>query len=111
MLTNGGLDLDQRGLISDRLGFFNSLVDSIDIVVTISNYNGVPAISFEALDGVFGEGDFSGAIDGDFVVIIQSNELAKLPVTSEHKTHRVVSVSVSSRFEGGGSFLLTQQER
>lgn len=84
MLTNGGLDLDQRGLISNRLCFFDGLVDSVDIVVTIGNNNGVPAIRLEALDGIFGEGDFGGAIDGDFIVIIQSNELAKLPVTIKH---------------------------
>lgn len=79
-VTNGGLDLDERGLVRDSLGFFNSFGDSFHVLVTLLHVGYMPSIGLEALDGVLRELDFVVPINGHIIVVIQANELPQLPV-------------------------------
>ena len=81
LVTDSGLDLDDGRLIGNGLSFGNSSSNGSNIVVTIGDRQSVPAIRFETLQDIFSERDFSRTINGDLVVIVQSNELAELPVT------------------------------
>lgn len=81
--ADGGVHLDQGWLISDSLGLFNSLLNGLHIMVAIRDNLHVPSISFEALHNVLSEGDSSVTINGDMIVIIQCDQLAKLQMTNQ----------------------------
>jgi hypothetical protein len=53
--TNGGGELDDRGLVGDLLGLGNSLLNSLKVVVSVLDMQSVPAVSLESLQDIFGE--------------------------------------------------------
>ena len=66
---------NQRRMHRISLSFFNSSLHSIN-VFTVCYAQNLPAISLEASFNVFGEGDISGAFNGDFVIVIKVNQFA-----------------------------------
>lgn len=84
-ITNSGLDLNKSRLISNGLGLFNGLFDGSEIVVTITNNDSVPSTSFETLNDIFGERNIGRSIDGNSVIVVKSDQLTKLPVTTKFK--------------------------
>lgn len=54
--TNGGGQLDDRGLVSDLLTLADSSLNALEVVVTVLDPLGVPAISLKTLQDVLGEG-------------------------------------------------------
>jgi hypothetical protein len=54
--TNGGGQLDDGGLVSDLLALADSILDGLEVVVTILDPLGVPAVGLETLQNVFSEG-------------------------------------------------------
>ena len=47
--TNGGCQLNDRRLVSNRFGLCDCSLDAIQIVVTLGDMLSVPAVSLEAL--------------------------------------------------------------
>lgn len=54
--TNGGGQLDEGGLVSDLLALADGSLDSLEVVVTILNPLGVPAVGIKALNDILSEG-------------------------------------------------------
>jgi hypothetical protein len=54
--ANGGGQLDDGGLVSDLLTLADSVLDGLEVVVTVLDPLGVPAVGLEALHNVLGEG-------------------------------------------------------
>jgi hypothetical protein len=54
--TNGGGQLDDGGLVSNLLTLADSSLNALEVVVTILDPLGVPAVSLETLQDVLGEG-------------------------------------------------------
>jgi len=81
--TDGGLDSDERGLVSDLLGGLDGLVETLEVLVTVENVGDVPVVSKESLLDILGEGASSVTVDGNVVVIVKGNEVSELKVTSE----------------------------
>jgi len=54
--TNGGGQLDDGGLVGDLLTLADGSLDTLEIVVTILDPLGVPAVGLEALEDILGEG-------------------------------------------------------
>jgi hypothetical protein len=96
--ANSGGELDNRWLVLDIFGLLDSGLNSLEIVVTIRYVLGVPSVGFKSLEDIFGERNFGIAIcimlaslekssltvrtNGNMVVIIDSNQVAKLQVSS-----------------------------
>lgn len=55
-VANGGGQLDDGGLVSDLLTLADSVLNSLEVVVTVLDPLGVPAVGLEALHNVLGEG-------------------------------------------------------
>jgi hypothetical protein len=54
--TNGGGQLDDGGLVSNLLTLADGSLDTREVVVTILNPLGVPAVGLETLEDILGEG-------------------------------------------------------
>jgi hypothetical protein len=54
--TNGGGQLDDGGLVSNLLTLANGSLDTREVVVTILDPLSVPAVGFETLEDILGEG-------------------------------------------------------
>lgn len=116
--TNGGLELDQGGLILDCPALLNGSLHASEVTVTVLDDDDMPAVSLISLDDVFSEGAVGVAINGDVVVIVNADEVAQLEVTCERRslardtlhqatvTEKAVCVvvnDVETRFVEGGS--------
>src|SRR5690554_6422663 len=53
--SNGGKDLDQRGLILDLLSLLNGVCNARKIIVSILDHLDMPSIGLEALGDIFCE--------------------------------------------------------
>lgn len=97
--TNGGGELDDGGLVGDLLGLSNGLLNALEIGVTVLDVQSVPAVGFESLQNILGEGALGVTIcsvvlaprffrkveiltNGDVVVVVDTNEVAELQVAS-----------------------------
>ena len=60
--TDGGGQTDHGGLVGDLAGLLDGGLDGLEIVVTILDPDGVPAVGLEALGDVLGEGALGVAI-------------------------------------------------
>lgn len=85
-VTNGGAELDQRGLVSDLLGSLNGSVNGGKVGVTVVDGDDVPAVSLITLGNVLSEGDVGVTINGDVVVVPNGNQVAELKVSSERRS-------------------------
>lgn len=99
--TNGGGQLDHGGLVSNLLTLADGSLDTREVVVTILDPLGVPAVGLETLSNVLSEstlgvticgdqlsafvylvwGTRANLTNGDVVVIVDGNQVAKLKVT------------------------------
>ena len=75
-VTDDGLGADQGGLVIDRPGFVNGLVDGSRIM-TVYIANHVPAIGLETLGCIVGEPAFDVAVDRNTVVVPEGRQLAQ----------------------------------
>lgn len=82
-ISNEGGDLDEGGLVGDRLGLSDGLADGVVVGVSVLDMDNMPSKGLVPLGNIFSEGDLSVSVDGDLVVIVEGNELAEAPVTSE----------------------------
>jgi hypothetical protein len=97
--TNGGGELDDGGLVGDLLGLGDSLLNALEVRVTVRDVLSVPSVGLESLEDVLGEGalgvtvcisvsmsilssNFSSLTNGDVVVIVDGNEVSELQVAS-----------------------------
>ena len=76
-IGNMGMHDDQRWLRALSLGCAEGGVESWH-VVTVGDLLHMPAVGVEAFVHRFGEGKIGVAIDGDIVIIIEIDQLAKL---------------------------------
>ena len=79
--SDNRLAVDQCRLVG-FLSFFNSFGNSLD-VVAVDRTDHVPVIGLEALANVFAEPVFDLAVDGNTVVIVQSDEFVEFPNTGQ----------------------------
>jgi hypothetical protein len=73
--TNGGGELDDGGLVGDLLGLRDSLLDALEVGVSVLDVLGVPSVGFEALENVLSEGALG-------VTVLNRVSLPKLPNSS-----------------------------
>lgn len=81
--TNGGLQLDDGGLVLALLGLGNGLLNAVKVVVTVTDDQDLPAIRLVSLDDVLSEGAVGVTVNGDVVVIVDGNQVAELEVTGQ----------------------------
>jgi hypothetical protein len=95
---------DHGRLVLDRLSLLDGSLDSLEVVVTVLDPDGVPAVGLEALGDVFGESALGvtilivllaenfkkqnspGLTNGNVVVVVDGNQVAKLQVTSSRSS-------------------------
>ena len=53
--TNGGGQLDDGGFVGDLAGLADSILDALEVVVTVLDGDGVPAVGLETLGDILGE--------------------------------------------------------
>lgn len=82
-VANGGLELDNGGLVRDGLSLLDGGLNGSQVVVTVLDGDDMPAISLVALGNVLSEGNVGVAVNGDVVVIPDGNQVAELEVTGE----------------------------
>mmetsp|Transcript_109673 Transcript_109673/g.153629 ORF Transcript_109673/g.153629 Transcript_109673/m.153629 type:complete len:611 (-) Transcript_109673:523-2355(-) len=75
--ANGGLHLDESGLVSAGLGLGNGLADGAHVLVAVVHDKHLPAVGLEALADILREGKIGVPIDGDAIVIVEGDELSK----------------------------------
>merc|ERR1719188_2141807 len=92
--ADNGLDLDKRMLVSAGLGLCDGLPDGAHIPVAILNSQHLPAVSLVAFAHILGEGQLRVSINGDVVIIVEGDELAKAEVAT------VLNVAVDISIEG-----------
>ena len=80
--TNGGGQLDDGRLVGHLLTLADGGLDTLEVVVTVLDPLGVPAVGLETLHDVLGEGTLGVTVNGDVVVIVDGNQVAQLQVTS-----------------------------
>mmetsp|Transcript_61966 Transcript_61966/g.98130 ORF Transcript_61966/g.98130 Transcript_61966/m.98130 type:complete len:523 (-) Transcript_61966:186-1754(-) len=80
--ADGGLHLDQSWLVSASLGLLDGLADGIHIGVALRHFQDLPSIALKALADILSEGEIGVSIDGDAVVIVESNQLSQTQVAS-----------------------------
>jgi len=99
-VTDGGGELDDSRFVGDSLGFGDSLLHGLKILVTVLDVESVPAICLEPLHDILSEcavgitvldnlsaisspskSHISIAYDGDVVVVVDGDQLAKLQMT------------------------------
>mmetsp|Transcript_47490 Transcript_47490/g.110711 ORF Transcript_47490/g.110711 Transcript_47490/m.110711 type:complete len:204 (-) Transcript_47490:674-1285(-) len=88
-IANDSLHLNEGRLVLASFGFLNGLPQTLHISVSIFHCQHLPAVCLIALANVLGKGKVSVAIDGDAIVIVESNEFSQTQVAS-----------VSARFVG-----------
>lgn len=81
--TNGGLQLDDGGLVLALLGLGNGLLNAVEVVVTVADDEDLPAVRLVSLDNVLSEGAVGVTVNGDVVVVVDGNQVAELEVTSQ----------------------------
>jgi hypothetical protein len=54
--TDGGGELDDRGLVGDLLGLGNGLLNALEVRVTVLDMLSVPSVGLESLENVLSEG-------------------------------------------------------
>ncbi|KAH3662800.1 hypothetical protein OGATHE_004376 [Ogataea polymorpha] len=81
-VTNRGSDSDTRRLVG-LLGLGNCLGDGGNVGVSVRNLEDVPSVLLESSANVLGESNLSTSVDGDLVVIVESNQVAQLQVASK----------------------------
>lgn len=81
--TDDGLELDKRGLVLDLLGLLEGVEDALEVVVTVLDGDGVPAVRLVSLEDVLSESLVGVAVDGDVVVVPDGNEVAELEMAGE----------------------------
>jgi hypothetical protein len=54
--TDGGGELDDGGLVSNLLGLGDSLLNALEIGVTVLDVLGVPSVGLESLEDILSEG-------------------------------------------------------
>ncbi|KAH3661259.1 hypothetical protein OGAPHI_006666 [Ogataea philodendri] len=86
-VTDGGLDSDHRWL-GGLLGLLNGSRDGSKVGVCVLNNVNVPAVSLKSLGNVFSEGETGATVDGNLVVIVESNQVTQLQVTSKRHSLR-----------------------
>jgi hypothetical protein len=74
---------NNRGFILDFLGHSNSLFDRVDVVVSVFDVLGMPSVCLEAFQDVLGEGTGSVPVDGNVVVVVDTNQVSQLQVSGE----------------------------
>lgn len=82
-VANGGAELDHGGLVLDILALLNGSLDAGQVVVTVVDGDDVPAVGLIALDNILSEGAVDVTVNGDVVVIVDADEVAKLEVAGE----------------------------
>lgn len=92
--------------MSSLNGFFNGSI----IAITITNSLNMPVVSFETLKNIFSERDGSVTINGNMVVIIESNEFTKLQVTSKRTSFRSYAFLKTTITENGISIIVKDLE-
>ncbi len=68
--SDGCAKLDERWLVLDSLTFLESRLNAFQIMITICNNLGVPAVGFKTLDNILSKGTISIAINRDVIVVI-----------------------------------------
>ena len=81
--TDDSAQLDQGGLVFGLLGFLESTLDAIKVVVAVIDDEDLPAIRLVPLDDILGEGLVGVTVDGDVVVVIDGDQVAELEVASQ----------------------------
>src|SRR5471030_1836679 len=79
--ADGGLAADQRWLSAFTSGFDRSL--DLFRVVTVDVADHLPVVGFETFRRVIGEPAFDFAVDGDAVVIVESNQFTQAQRTGQ----------------------------
>ena len=79
---NGGAKGDERRAIHLGIGGAEGPVESPEIIA-ILNYLDVPAVAFEAAQGVGGDGEVRGPLNGDVVVVEDPEEPTQFLVAGE----------------------------
>ena len=82
-IANEGRDLDEGGLVGDRLCLSDGLADGFVVGVSVLDVDHVPSESLVPLGDVLSKGDLGVSINGDLVVVVEGDELAKAPVAGE----------------------------
>mmetsp|Transcript_12876 Transcript_12876/g.22086 ORF Transcript_12876/g.22086 Transcript_12876/m.22086 type:complete len:401 (+) Transcript_12876:665-1867(+) len=82
-VTDNGGDDDQSGSALVGLGLRDRLLDGCDIGVTLLNAEHLPSVGFVSLADVLGERNAGSSVDGDTVIVVKGDELAKSPMASE----------------------------
>lgn len=54
-VTNGGGELDNGRLVGDLLGLSNSLLNALEIGITVLDVQSVPAVGLESLEDILSE--------------------------------------------------------
>ena len=83
-----GTVADERRHLDQRrarvvLGGVNRGANAFNVGVTVLDVLGVPAVRGVTSDNIFREGDVGVAINGDVVVVVEDDQLAEAPVTSQ----------------------------
>jgi hypothetical protein len=74
--SNRRSQLDDRRLILDLLCRCNGFFHGVDIVVSILDVLGMPPVRLEAFQDVLGEGTGGVPVDGDVVVVVDTNQVS-----------------------------------
>ena len=82
-VADGGADLDDGGPVGNGLGGLDGRPEIAEAVGDIADGLDVPAVRFVPLADVLREGEVGRSIDGDEVVVVQDDELAKAEMSSE----------------------------
>lgn len=81
--TNGGLELDKGGLVSDGLGLLDGSLNGLEVVVTVLDGEDLPTVGLVSLGDILSKGDGSVTVNGDLVVVPDGDQVAELEVASE----------------------------
>lgn len=82
-VANGGLELNERGLVLDSLALLDGRSHGSEVIVTVVDGHDMPAIRLVPLDNVLSEGAVGVAVNGDLVVVPDRDEVTELKMTSE----------------------------
>ncbi len=75
-VTDTGAEFNNRGLFIQCFGIVNRLRQSFNIIaIAFFDANDIPAIGLIAFGNVFGKGQFSFAVDGNVVIIINHDQV------------------------------------
>ena len=123
--ADGRLAADQARLVGHRLGGEQRLFDFFGIMA-VDRSNDMPTVGFEALRRVVGEPAFDMAVDGDAVVVPESDQLAETEgagqragfvrnafhqaAVAEENVGVVIDDLVAGLVELGGQHLFGQRE-